>query len=135
MAPLCRACVRSTNKPDFVEGALMRSLLPLAALALLAACSQSQTPQEKQIESIRADADKRADAIEDAADRKAGPLDEQAKALRDQAKQAGGFDSRRLEIEAESLEKQADLIRDQAEEQAEAVMASANAKVQAIESR
>ncbi len=113
----------------------MRSLIPLAALGLLAACSQSQTPQERQIESIREDAEKRTEALEEAAGRQAKPLDEQARTLRDQAKQAGGFDARRLEIQAESLEKQAELIRDQAEERAEAVGAAANAKVQAIESR
>ena len=71
----------------------------------------------------------------EAADRQAKPLDDPARSLRDQAKQAGGFDARRLEIEAEGLEKQAELIRDQAEERAEAVTAAANAKVQAIESR
>lgn len=113
----------------------MRLFLPLVAASLLAACSQAQTPQEKQIESIRADAKERAERIEEAADRRADPLDDQAKALRERAKQTGGYDARRLEIQADSLAKQADLVRDQAEDQAESVMATAKAKVEAIESR
>lgn len=110
----------------------MRFTVLLAPL-LLAACSQS--PQGKQIDALRDAANKEAEEIEAQADRQADPLDDQAKALREQAKQTGGFDGKRLEVQADAMGKQADLLREQAEEQAEAVRAAANAKVQALESR
>jgi phage-related minor tail protein len=111
----------------------MRPFVLAPLLLLAAACSQS--PQAKQIDQIEDQADEQADAIVDAARQRAEPLETRATQLREQARQAGGFDGKRLEVEAEASEKQAGLIRDQAREQAQAVKAAANAKVQALESR
>jgi len=111
----------------------MRAIAPLLALALLAACSRS--PQQQQIDAIRTEADQRADAIEEEGGNQAAPLKQQETTLREQAKQAGGYDGKRLTIQAEAAEAQADLLRQQARDRSEAVRAAATAKVKEIESR
>ncbi|GAA4033224.1 hypothetical protein GCM10022281_11260 [Sphingomonas rosea] len=111
----------------------MKSAVPVVALLLLAACQR--TPQEQQIHDIKAQADERADAVEQAADGRADPMDAQAKALREQAKQVGGYDGKRLEVQADALEKEADLTRAQGNDRGDAIRAEADAKAKALESR
>jgi len=111
----------------------MRVTPIILAMLFLAACERS--PAQQQMHDIKEAADNRADKLEADGKVKAEPLDTQAKALRTQADQAGGYEGKRLDVQAEALEKQADLIRAQAHDRAEAVRAAADAQVKALQSR
>lgn len=73
--------------------------------------------------------------IEHTADQEGDRLDQQAAALKNQAKQAGGLSGERMKVRAEDAAKEARLVRKQADMQADAVKEAADAKVKAIKSR
>src|SRR5690349_9858032 len=112
----------------------MRSIA-LFTLALAAAGCAQKSPEQQQLDQIRSDASNQAKAIENQAELQAAPLDQQAEALSNQAKQAGGYTGKRLEVKADALEKEAKLIREQADKQGDAIKEAADARIKTIQSR
>jgi hypothetical protein len=110
----------------------MRTLLFLT-IVLIAGCSR--TPDQQQTDQLRSDATNGAAAIEKQANAEADRLEQRAAALGEQAKQAGGYTGKRLEVRADALTKEGRIIRDQADQQADAVKQAANARIKAFESR
>jgi len=110
----------------------MRAFL-LVSLFFVFGCSQS--PQGQPAAKIRSDADNQAQSIIARADAQAKPLDAQADALQNEAKQAGGYTAKRLNVQADALRKQGKLLREQADEQGDAIKEAADARVKALESR
>ncbi len=104
-----------------------------ASIAILAGCTQS--PEQKEVTDIKQGAASRAAAIDNQAEAQAAPLDQQAEGLRNQAKQAGGYAGKRLDVRADALAKEAKLIREQADGQSAAVKEAADARVKALRSR
>lgn len=111
----------------------MRGIAFLACFLLATACSQS--PQDKQVDAIRSQAKNEAAAIKARGDAQAIPLDQQSEALSLKAKQAGGYEGKRLNVQARASKEQAKLIRQQAEQQSGAVKEAADARIKALESR
>jgi hypothetical protein len=111
----------------------MRACLALTAIALTVGCQR--TPEQQQTDSLRADAQQRATAIENEAGIEADRLDQQADVLANQAKQAGGFTGQRLKVRADALAKEAKIVRKQAGLKADAVKEAADARIKASQSR
>jgi outer membrane PBP1 activator LpoA protein len=108
--------------------------LPFVTTAILfAACSQS--PEQQQADQIRGDANKQAAALTHRAEAQAAPLDEQAEVLKNEAKQVGGYNGKRLNVRAGALKQEGQLDRKQGDEQAAAVKESADARIKALHSR
>ena len=80
-------------------------------------------------------ASNQAKAIANKAELQAAPLDQQADALSNQAKQAGGYTGKRLEVKADALQQEAKLIREQADKQGDAIKEAADARIKTIQSR
>lgn len=111
----------------------MRALFLLTLATLATACSRS--PEDQQVHQIRATAEQQADSLANAAEARAAPLDQQAQTLAAQAKQAHGYDAKRINVQADALRKQAKLLREQGHDQAAAVKEAADARIKAIRSR
>jgi hypothetical protein len=111
----------------------MRALPFVTPILLLAGCSQS--PEQKQAEDIRRGAQQQADAISNRAEAQVALLDQQAAAISNEAKQAGGYAGKRLNVRAEALNQEAKLVRQQADEQGDAAKEAADARVKALRSR
>jgi hypothetical protein len=109
--------------------------IALSALSLIAAACAQKSPEEQQLDQIRSDASNQAEAIENQAELQAEPLDEQADALSNQAKQAGGYTGKRLQVKADALQQEAKLIREQSDKQGDAIKEAADARIKAIQSR
>lgn len=111
----------------------MRKFATFTLVVIATACSKS--PQDQQTDKIRTQAHEQAEAITRHADQQAKPLEQQAEALRAEAKKTGGYGGKRLEIQADASSKQAKLLHEQADEQADAVKEAADAQIKAIRSR
>lgn len=104
-----------------------RAVLTPLVLSVVAACMQS--PEAKRADLIRGEASTKVDAIKDRAAGEAAPLDREADSLRYQEKVAGGYEGKRLGLQADALETQAKRIREQASEQGKAVNLAADARI------
>jgi D-alanyl-D-alanine carboxypeptidase len=111
----------------------MRAFAAIALMITAFGCSRSA--EDQQTDQIRAQARERADAITRHGDEVAKPFEQQAEALRGEAKQTGGYDGKRLQVQSDSLREQAKLVHKQATEQAGAVKEAADAHVKALRSR
>ena len=111
----------------------VRVVLLFAVCLVIEACTQS--PETKQAHQIRSQADQQASAIKSRADSQAAPLEKQATALGAEAKKVGGYEGKRLDVQAHALKEEAKLIRKQADEQSAAIKEAADARIKAIASR
>lgn len=109
----------------------MKPFLFAAAAAFCATACSPQTPQEKQAEQLRDQADAEADALEAAADNRTAQMQVEAEALLNQAGQGGGYDAQRLTVRAEAIKEEAKLIEKQAEARAKAVRDAGDARASA----
>ena len=94
-----------------------------------------RTPEQQQADALRADARQRGAAIENQADAQADRLRQQASELQNQATQAGGMTGERLRIRANALDKESKVIRKQADIQADAIKEDADASIKESKSR
>lgn len=111
----------------------MRTMRFLIVCLLTTACTQS--PEDKQAGEVRSQAAQQAANLKDRAEGQARPLDQQASALANEAKAAGGYEGKRLDVQAHALKEQAKLIRQQADEQSAAIKEGADARIKARRSR
>jgi hypothetical protein len=108
----------------------------LLILAMLASMAACQrTPEQQQADAMRSDARQRAAATENQADVQADRLQQQASELQNQATQAGGMTGDRLRIRANALDQEAKVIRKQGDMQADAIREDADARIKASKSR
>ena len=103
---------------------IARSIALVALMFAATGCAQ-KSPEQQQMDQIRSDASNQAKAIENQAELQSAPLDQQADALSNQAKQAGGYTGKRLQVKADALQQEAKLIREQADKQGDAVKEAA----------
>ncbi len=111
----------------------MRTLPALAIVVLITACQR--TPEEKQADLLRNDAEQRGSAIENQAQAQADRLQQQAGALEIAAKQSGGLTGERWKVRDEALGKEAKIVRKQGNMQSAAVKEAADARIKTIKSR
>jgi hypothetical protein len=108
----------------------------LFIVAVLASMAACQrTPDQQQADAVRGDARQRGAAIENKADAEADRLQQQASDLENQAAQAGGMTGERLRIRANALDQESKVIRKQGDMQADAIKEDADARIKASKSR
>jgi len=108
----------------------------LLVLAVFTSMAACQrTPEQQQADAVRTDARQRAAATENQADVQADRLQQQASDLQNQAAQAGGMTGERLRIRANALDQESQVIRKQGDMQADAVREDADARIKASKSR
>jgi hypothetical protein len=108
----------------------------LLIVALLASMAACQrTPEQQQADALRSDARQRGAAIENQANVQADRLQQQASNLQNQATRAGGMTGERLRIRANALHQESKVIRKQGDMQADAVREGADARIKASKSR
>lgn len=110
----------------------MRVTLPLFVLAL-AACSTD--PGERAADQLEDAADTRGDTIRAEAEQRADALDNQAKAIEGRVPDAKSYDGKVAEARADALRTEADLERERARDRAEAEESAAEAQADAIRAR
>ena len=88
---------------------IARSIALVALMFAATGCAQ-KSPEQQQMDQIRSDASNQAKAIENHAELQAAPLDQQADALSNQAKQAGGYTGKRLEVKADALQQERTVV-------------------------
>lgn len=108
-------------------------LFALAALGALAACSSS--PKEKAADAIEEAADRRADLIEAEVGNQVAPLEAQADQLRAEAKTKAGYEGKILETRARALDDEARIKKDQARAQADAARAEGDAQAKGLKAQ
>lgn len=94
-----------------------------------------RTPEQQQADAVRSDARQRGTAIENQANAQADRLEQQASDLQNQAMQAGGMSGERLRIRANALNQESKVIRKQGDMQADAIKEDADARIKASKSR
>jgi hypothetical protein len=94
-----------------------------------------RTPEQQQADAVRTDARQRGAVIENQADAQAARLEQQASDLHNQAVQVGGMTGERLKIRANALNEEAKVIRRQGDMQADAIKEGADARIKASKSR
>ena len=109
-------------------------LLPILAAVALMAACQ-RSPEQQQADAMRSDARQRATAIENQADVQADRLQHQASDLQNQAAEVGGMTGERLRIRADALNRESKVIRKQAAMQADAIKEETDARIKASKSR
>ena len=108
----------------------------LLFLAMLASMAACQrTPEQQQADALRSNARQRGAAIENKANAEADGLQRQASDLENQAAQAGGMTAERLRIRANALDQESKVVRKQAGMQADAIKEDADARIKASKSR
>ena len=108
----------------------------LLILAVLASMAACQrTPEQQQADALRSNARQRGAAIENKANAEADGLQRQASDLENQAAQAGGMTAERLRIRANALDQESKVVRKQAGMQADAIKEDADARIKASKSR
>ncbi|RHW18782.1 hypothetical protein D1610_01080 [Sphingomonas gilva] len=114
---------------------MIRTHLPVAAFAMLAAACSQQDPRDANAAAAVEAAERQADGIEDAAEAKADALENQADALEMQAKNAGGYTGERLQTRADALDREAEIIEEQGDARADAIEDAARANAAAVRAR
>jgi hypothetical protein len=109
---------------------------PLLILATAASMAACQrTAEQQQADAVRSDARQRGAVIENQAGTQADRLQQQASDLQNQATQAGGMTGERLKIRANALDQESKVIRKQGDMQADAISEDADARIKASKSR
>jgi hypothetical protein len=109
----------------------MRRPALILVAATLAACSP-QTPQEKQADQLRDEAEARAEAVMAEAGNVTAGMESQAEALINEAGQMGTYEAKRLQVRADALKREADVVTEQAQAKARAIKAEGEAKASAL---
>ncbi|WP_448659626.1 hypothetical protein ACPVPU_03855 [Sphingomonas sp. CJ99] len=109
---------------------MIRTTLILAALTL-AACAP-QTPQEKQADQLREEAEARAESVMAEAGNVTAGMDAEAQGLLNEAGQLGTYEAKRLQVRADALKREAEVVTEQAEAKARAIKAEGEAKASAL---
>lgn len=104
--------------------------LVLSAMAALAACSSS--PKEKAADAIEDAADRRADMIEAEVGNQVAPMQAQADQLRAEAKTKSGYEGKILDTRARALEDEVRIKKDQARAKADAARAEGDAQAKGL---
>jgi protein involved in sex pheromone biosynthesis len=109
-----------------------RPALALIPFALALTACGPQSPEAKQADLIRDQADNQADQIEAAASNEVARMEEQAATLSNQAGSSQGFDAQRMNVRADALKREAELVHKQAQARAKAVRDQGQAQASAV---
>lgn len=107
----------------------------LVLIVLTSMAACQRTPEQQQADALRSDARQRAVAIENEADVQADRLQQNASDLQNQAAQTGGMTGERLRIRANALDQESKVIRKQGDMRADAIREDADARIKASKSR
>lgn len=105
-------------------------ILILAVLGFVSACSSS--PKEKAADAVEDAADRRADLIVADMGNQVAPMQGQADQLRAEAKTKSGYEGKILETRARALDEEVRIRKDQARAQADAARAEGDAQAKGL---